>query len=279
MDAGMKRNVWRLSGLRLQAVRLFCFALACLSGVAIAEAATPSISGERVTLLAAENAPDAGALLAGIRMEMKDGWHTYWRMPGDSGIAPTFDWSGSKNVAAVELLWPAPERFDAKGDNTVGYVREIVWPVLVRAADPAKPVTLKLAMSYGVCSNICVPGEADLALDLPGKPAPGTDALIRRYLIRVPAEPADANAVSAKFIAGAKPLLEVRLSDAHEVPALIVEGPAGAWFGTPKATRKGGAVAYAVPVELDPGKTLKGAEVTLTFSGPATAIEAKRKLD
>lgn len=275
----MKGSMLSFRDRRFQAARMLCVALACLAATAKAEAATPSISGESVTLLTAENPQQAGALLAGIRMEMKDGWHTYWRMPGDSGIPPTFDWSGSENVAAVELLWPAPERFDAKGDDTIGYTREIVWPVLVRAADPARPVSLKLAMSYGVCSNICVPGEANLALDLPGKSAPETDRLIRRYLARVPASPADAKSVSAKFTAGAKPLLEVRLSNPHEVPALIVEGPSGVWFGRPTATRKGEVVAYSVPVELNPGKTLKGAEVTLTFAGPATAIEAKRKLD
>jgi hypothetical protein len=71
----------------------------------------------------------------------------------------------------------------------------------------------------------------------------------------------------------------VRLTGAGETPSLIVEGPTGVWFGTPEAARDGNAVDYAVPVELDPGATLKDAEVTLTFAGSATAIEAKRKLD
>jgi DsbC/DsbD-like thiol-disulfide interchange protein len=254
-------------------------ALACVLLSANVEAAPASVSGEQVSLVAAENAPGAKTFLAGLRMEMKDGWHTYWRMPGDSGIAPNFDWSGSQNVAAVDLLWPAPQRFDAKGDNTVGYTHEVVWPVLVRAADPAKPVTLKLSAFYGVCANICVPGEAHLSLVLPGAGTATDGELIRRYLARVPVPPADPKAVSAKFTAGPKPHLDVRLTCTKETPALIVEGPSGVWFGAPQAVRKGDAVVYAVPVELDPGKTLKGADVTLTFAGPATAIEATRKLD
>ncbi|HEX7775448.1 MAG TPA: protein-disulfide reductase DsbD domain-containing protein [Parvibaculum sp.] len=267
------------------AARAVCgllFALACIFSSANVGAAPVSVSGEQVTLIAAENAPGAKTFLAGLRMEMKDGWHTYWRMPGDSGIAPSFDWSGSENVAAVELLWPAPQRFDTKGDNTIGYTHEVVWPVLVRAADPAKPVTLKLAAFYGVCANICVPGETHLTLRLPNAaPGAGTPidgALIRRYLARVPVPPADPKSVSVKFSGGAKPHLDVRLTAARDTPALIVEGPAGVWFGEPAAARDGAALVYTVPVELDPGKTLKGADVTLTFAGPATAIEVKRRL-
>lgn len=279
MDDGMSTMCDRRA--RKAAYGLF-FALACVFLSANVEAAPASVSGEHVTLIAAENAHDAKPFLAGLRMEMKDGWHTYWRMPGDSGVAPQFDWSGSKNVAAVDLLWPVPERFDATGDNTIGYIHEVVWPVVVRAADPARPVTLALATTYGVCSNICVPGEAHLTLVVPASTAPAEavdGALIRRYLARVPVPPVDEKSVSAKFVPGAKPHLDVRLSGASETPSLIVEGPAGAWFGAPETTRKDGALVYAVPVELDPGKTLKGAMVTLTFSGPATAIEAKRKLE
>ena len=126
------------------------------------------------------------SLLAGVEMTMDPGWHTYWRHPGDSGIAPSFDWSKSENVTDVELLWPAPLRFDQPDDLTVGYKDHVVWPVLVRPTDPAMPVTLRLSMHYGVCSDICVPGEADLHLTLPNEATEEGGELIRQYLARVP---------------------------------------------------------------------------------------------
>jgi DsbC/DsbD-like thiol-disulfide interchange protein len=249
------------------------FTLFGFVGNARAGDAPPSLAGERVDLIAGIAFAADRPKLFGIRMVMKDGWHTYWRSPGDSGIAPRFDWSGSKNVAEVKLLWPAPERFDAEGDMTVGYRSEVIWPVLVRAADAGKPVTLDLKMSYGICSDICVPGEAHLTL---AQTARDDGAAIRRALSRVPAAPKNESDVSARL--DGKSLL-VTLKGAHETPALIVEGPRGVWFGKPEATASGGIVNYAVPVEMDAGKSLKGATVVLTFSGRETAIEASRKLE
>lgn len=255
------------------------FLLLCLP---LAPSRLPAAESEdpvHLRLVAAETGHGGTPFLAGIEMKLAEGWHSYWRNPGDSGFAPRFDWSASKNVASVDLRWPAPLRFDAPGDSTFGYEHEVVWPLLVTAKEPAKPVTLVLKMSYGVCSNICVPGEAELTLAVPAsveRRAVPDAALIRRYLARVPAEPAEPDALSARFDGTH---LRVRYRATGEVPQLIVEGPAGVWFGRPEAARADGAILYAVPVEIEKGATLKGAEVILTLSGPATAIEAVRSIE
>lgn len=233
----------------------------------------------RLKLITAVNAHTGEPFLIGLRMELAPGWHTYWRVPGDSGIAPKFDWSASRNVASVDLRWPVPERFDAPYDSTFGYAREVVWPVLVRAKDAAKPVTLGLKFSYGVCSNICVPGEASLSLSVPAstRPAPTSRAeTIRHYLARVPVEPADPSVLSAR-LDGATLRVAYRAQGA--VPQLIVEGPKGIWFGEPKATQTDAMIEYAVPFEAQKNATLKGAQVVLTLSGPETAIEAVRPVE
>lgn len=256
----------------LLALFIFCSA---------AHADEPSaLSGETLRLIVAKSDSDASPILAGVQMKLAPGWHTYWRKPGDSGLAPRFDWSKSENIASIDLLWPVPQRFDAPGDTTFGYEDEIVWPVIVRAADAAKPVTLRLTMTYGVCSEICVPGEAHLIWS---SSADGTDeedgAQIRRFLARVASAPRAADAVIARLVDESSPHLEVRLKKEGETPDLIVEGPRGVYFGKPEATRDGAAVKYVVPVEMDSGVALKGAEVTLTFTGAATAIEASRKVE
>src|SRR3954468_15011041 len=46
-------------------------------------------------------------LRAGVQVRLKVGWHTYWRYPGDSGVPPQFDFSGSQNVKDVHVLWAA----------------------------------------------------------------------------------------------------------------------------------------------------------------------------
>ena len=216
------------------------------------------------------------SLLAGVEMTMDPGWHTYWRHPGDSGIAPTFDWSKSENVAEVELLWPAPLRFDAPDDLTVGYKDHVVWPVLVRPLDATKPVTLRLSMHYGVCSDICVPGEADLHLTLPDDATKEGGELIRQFLARVPSAPNDDMKIAAHV---EKDQLVVLVSDMKDDPALIIEGPRNIWFGKPDAKRDGNSINYTVPIERTGGATLKGADIGLIFSGTHTAIKATRKVE
>lgn len=245
-----------------------------------AEAASTAVAGERVELVAAETSHGGDPVLAGVHMKLAEGWKTYWRRPGDSGLAPRFDWSRSENVAAIDLRWPAPRRFDVPDDITFGYKGEVVWPVLATPADAARPMTLRLAMSYGVCSDICMPGEADLSLTIPSASearATATAPLIRAFLARVPTPPADRSAISARFEAASR--LHVRYAVEGETPELIVEGPPGVWFGVPEATRRDGVLDYIVPVELDTGATLEGAAVTLTFSGAATAVEAERVVE
>lgn len=256
--------------------------LACALYTANAMAGSSAVAGEHVELVAAETSHGGAPVLVGVHMKLRDGWKTYWRTPGDSGLAPRFDWSRSENVATIDLRWPAPRRFDVPDDITFGYKGEVVWPVLVMPADAARPVTLRLAMSYGVCSDICVPGEADLSLTIPSTSearATAAAPLVRAFFARVPSPPADAGAISARFEAAPVSRLLVRYAVEAETPALIVEGPPGAWFGIPEATRRDAAVDYAVPVELDAGVTLTGAAVTLTFSGATTAVEAKRVIE
>ncbi len=278
--ASREKKDTRLSQKRQGALFLLFGGLVSALHAANVEAASSAVAGERVELVAAETSHSGNPVLAGVHMKLADGWKTYWRKPGDSGLAPRFDWSRSENVAAVDLRWPAPRRFDVPDDITFGYKDEVVWPVLVTPEDATRPLTLRLAMSYGVCSDICVPGEAELSLTIPSAAearATAAAPLVRAFLARVPTPPADASAISARFEAASR--LHVRYAVEGETPELIVEGPSSAWFGIPEATRRDGALDYAVPVELDEGATLKGATVTLTFSGATTAVEAERVVE
>lgn len=116
-------------------------------------------------LVDAGSAPGAGRL-AGIAIRLQPGWKTYWRQPGDSGVPPQFDFSGSTNVADVAVAYPAPERQSDETGVTNVYHGEVVLPVTVRPKDPSRPVTLTLVADYGVCEAVCVPAHAETALEL-----------------------------------------------------------------------------------------------------------------
>src|SRR5258708_4893895 len=92
---------------------------------------------------------DRGApLREGIEIRLSRGWHTYWRYPGDAGVPPRFDFAGSQNVKAVEVLWPAPPRLPEAGLTALGYARAVVFPRRATAQDPAKPVTPPVNHDY-----------------------------------------------------------------------------------------------------------------------------------
>src|SRR5215471_14850648 len=151
-------------------------ALACALFVptALAQDASPwdgePHGSSRLIAGAALNTGDKKIVRAGIEIRLDTGWKTYWRYPGDSGVPPTLDFAGSDNVKSVTVLWPAPMRFaDGAGGHSIGYHGDVVLPLRVLAEDAAKPAALHLKLGYAVCSNLCVPVEAELDLTLSGK--------------------------------------------------------------------------------------------------------------
>src|SRR4051794_5260544 len=120
-------------------------------------------SHSAVRLLAGSRS--GAVLLGGIAFQLQPGWHTYWRNPGDSGVPPRFDFSGSENIETVTVLWPAPTKFDdGAGGISLGYEKQLVLPLRIvsRAAD--RPVTLRADINYAVCEKICIPVEAKAEL-------------------------------------------------------------------------------------------------------------------
>src|SRR6187455_2730147 len=115
---------------------------------------------------------------AGVEIKLKDGWKTYWRYPGDSGVPPVLDFSASQNVKAVTVLYPAPMRFpDGAGGSSIGYKGAVILPLHVVPQDVRKPVTLRLKLGYAVCEKLCVPAEAKLELMLSGTETANETAL------------------------------------------------------------------------------------------------------
>lgn len=125
-----------------------------------------------------------GAHVAALTLALTPGWKTYWRVPGEAGIPPEFDWRASRNVARVVVHWPRPVVFDQAGMTSLGYGGEVVLPLEVVPADPERPVLLAGTVTLGVCRDICIPVTADLAADLP---RPGqAEPRIRRALDGAP---------------------------------------------------------------------------------------------
>ena len=125
---------------------------------------------------------------AALEVQLAKGWHSYWRMPGDGGLAPVFDWSASENVEDVELSWPVPRRYSEEGLNSFGYEDRVAFPLRVKIASPGKAAKLDLKAAIMVCERICVPQDVAVALEIPAAAAvqSRTSALIGRMHDKVP---------------------------------------------------------------------------------------------
>lgn len=174
----------------LLAAWLLCGACLLPASGAGAEPVSPwSRDGAASVRLAAGAAKAEAGRLAGIEIRLDPGWRTYWIAPGDSGLPPRLDWSGSDNLASIEVRWPVPMRFpEGEGTFAVGYRGTVVLPLVVTARDPSRPVRLAARFEFGICREICVPAEVRLALPLrPGEaPEPLAAAQIDGFASRVP---------------------------------------------------------------------------------------------
>jgi DsbC/DsbD-like thiol-disulfide interchange protein len=270
---------------------VLCAALVGLSDpVAASGLVTPWVDGYsfRVRMLAGMAAPDgqAAEMHAAIEVRMLQGWKTYWRTPGDSGgLPPHFDWSGSANVDTVEVLYPAPRRFRDADGFSVGYSGRVVFPVQVRPKDPARPMELKLTMSFGVCREICVPAEAKLELSLPQGRKNPADPEITAALETVP-RPVNARRSQdpqlrrvEAHIDGKKPRLVIEASfpAGADTADLFVEAPDGIYVPLPTKTR---VVPDAVEFEVDltqasDPEALRGKTLLITMVSEAGNSEAR----
>lgn len=231
-------------------------------------------------------------LLAGVEIKLNPGWHTYWRDPGDTGVPPTFDFSGSDNVKSATVLWPAPQRFsDGAGGTSIGYVDHVILPVQVAPKDAATPSSLHLKLGYAVCGSLCIPAEATLQLALNGNGA--EDAAIEKAEIRVPRRvplgpntgPSRALAILAvhRIAGAAHDHVVVDVAAPAGAPVdLFVEGPTPDW-SLPQPEPKGGSgETRQFTFDLDglPADAHAiGATLTFTAVSPDDAIEVPAHLD
>lgn len=100
---------------------------------------------------------ERGSQMVGLRIDMADGWKTYWRAPGDAGIPPQIRWAGSHNINSAAFHWPVPEVFFEGGTRSIGYSDSVTIPMEVFPKTAEDQMHLSGTLDIGVCDEICVP--------------------------------------------------------------------------------------------------------------------------
>jgi suppressor for copper-sensitivity B len=109
-----------------------------------------------------------------LEVRLEPGWKTYWRSPGEGGVAPRFDLSNAFNIKEVQWHWPLPGRHEFLGVQTLGYTDAVDFPLTLHLDDLNEGVTLAGSLTLATCTDICVLTQypfwmaftpADLAID------------------------------------------------------------------------------------------------------------------
>lgn len=119
--------------------------------------------------------PEYNSITAGqsltfaITQKHADGWHTYWKNPGDSGESTSIEWTLPQGFTAGEITYPAPERQATGPLMNFGFGHDVT---LLTSIEPPKKLSgttihLNAKITWLVCSDICVPETKEIALDLP----------------------------------------------------------------------------------------------------------------
>lgn len=106
-----------------------------------------------------------------VEVSLKDGWHTYWKNPGDTGIACSTDWFLPDGFVVDACHLPTPKRYVEGPITYFGYQDH--FTVLARLKAPekletGKDVTLAATLRWVACDReTCLPGDSDISINLP----------------------------------------------------------------------------------------------------------------
>jgi thiol:disulfide interchange protein DsbD len=197
---------------------------------------------------------------AGLLLHMVPNWHTYWKFPGDAGIPTEINWKLPQGWKVGEIQWPIPLKLNEPGDIQIyGYHDEVL--LMQEITPPAtlngSTIQLSAETSWLVCEKICIPGSANLKLDLPvaAQSIAVNEEIFSRYRRSLPQNWPDTKVAQSKWQREGN---ELRLTVES---AALANYPSVEFFplpeakvvvSHPKTERTGdGKITFRVPIETD----------------------------
>jgi thiol:disulfide interchange protein len=162
----------------MRALKFWLFSLLLASPAAFAlTGSTVSTENVKARLVSEVSSVGPGQTFwVALELDIRDGWHTYWRNPGDSGEPTKLAWVLPPGFSAGDIVWTTPHRFEIAPLVNYGYAKHAVHLVQLTAPKDLKagtPAALTAKASWLVCSDVCIPEDANLTLSLPASTQAG----------------------------------------------------------------------------------------------------------
>jgi DsbC/DsbD-like thiol-disulfide interchange protein len=223
-----------------------------------------------------------GSHMAALQLDLAPGWKTYWRAPGDAGIPPIFNMTGSGNLSDAQVVWPRPEFFMQNGMRSIGYEGRVVLPMRVMPRQSGADIELRAQVEIGICEEICIPQTLNISALLPAQDT-AKNAKIRASLADVPFSGAEAGA--SNVTCALEPSEDgMQLTARFSLPpqgrgeAVVIETANPLlWVAEPDVTRRGNTVTAVTELQHVDGKSfaIKRDGVTITVLSAKQAVEIK----
>lgn len=192
--------------------------------------------GVRMRLISSDVVGPDGQTLLGLELDMPQTTKTYWKVPGEAGIAAELDLAGSAGIGGAAIRWPYPTIDQSAGVTDFVYYGPVVLPIAV--AVTARPALVQLSVTLGICSELCLPAQATFSLPLSFEaPDRGQGLRLAQAMAQVPvawsgSSPAFASVTWAE---DGKSLALLPGDPTIDPASIIADGTAlGALFGAPQ---------------------------------------------
>lgn len=225
--------------------------------------------------------PRNDAILALVQIEPKPGWKTYWRDPGDAGMPPQLDFTGSTNLVFRSIAFPVPEIGQDDGGRFVGYHQPVSLIVEFAKPLPDAPSTINLDAIVGICEKVCLPFMASFSVPLtPGRPESEEFMQLQLAQSALPEKPGKGFEIDSLHFSADKKAIEteIRLPTA-ETPEIAIVAPPGIRFGRIEIDTGTDRIAH-IRIPLVGGKKAHAiGPITMLVKSGDRAIEATLALE
>lgn len=250
--------------------------LLIVTGVANAESSQwMNTQGGKIRLVALKN---DNVINAGLQINMKKGWKTYWYSAGNYGLPPQMDFSKSENIENVKLRLPTPQMFE--NDKSIGYKDDVTFIIDSNVVNGDKPTVLNVEGLIGICEEICVPVIFEFRLPIENKQSSQENEVIVKAIGELPVgKLKNQKIVKAEIVEGKQSVSVIAKvpKDAKEI-MLFANAPAEAVVGEARLVRRDVDVAeFAVEI-IDGQDEINNGEMKYVLVADEKAIEQSMKL-
>lgn len=183
-----------------------------------------------------------------LEVQLDAGWKTYWRSPGEGGVAPEITWA--QDVPNIMWHWPSPSAFDVAGIHTQGYDKKVIFPIEL---SPIQSDSLTGVLSLSTCSNVCILTDYPLTLDF-NEPVPSDfEWQYNQAMAKVPVATGLVSSVSSQYQNNQLTIALERDQGHWVTPKIYLDPPEGMLYGIPALTHKNEQLLVTVDVMDDWG--------------------------